>query len=169
MRPLAFIGTAAVLAVVAVVFLWPPARSGPEPIEHGRDACAQCRMPLTRPGFAGELRNRDGALTKYDDVGCMLRAMLAMHAEVPEAWVEDHETFELVPLLAATLVQSSDADTPMASGLLAFEDPAAADAFVGAHGGEVVALETLLRDPTRFAAAPSRTVDAARAVTMENP
>jgi copper chaperone NosL len=158
------VGASLALAVVAVVFFWPSARSGPEPIEHGRDACAQCRMPLTRPGFAGEFRNRDGALTKYDDLGCMLRAMLAMHAEVPEAWVEDHETFELVPLLVATLVQSSDADTPMASGLLAFKDPAAAAALVRARGGELVTLETLLRNPTRFAAARSR-----KGVTMGTP
>jgi copper chaperone NosL len=156
MRPLVAVAGAIAVVVIGVVFLWPAPSVGPEAITHGRDACAQCRMPLTRPGFAGELRDHAGVLTKYDDLGCMLRAMLATHEEIPGAWVEDHVTFDLVPLLGATIVQTADVETPMASGLVAFVDADAAAAFARAHGAEVVALETLLRDPGRLAAASSR-------------
>lgn len=148
--------TASLLAIAAVVgavvFLWPTAAVGPEPIRYGRDTCAHCRMHLA-PGFAGEMRDGRGVLTKYDDVGCLLRAMLAQHREVPEAWVEDHAGGGFVPLLAATLVQVDRGATPMGSGLVAFADDEAARRFVATEGGERVTLEQLLHDPTRLAAA----------------
>jgi copper chaperone NosL len=137
--------------VVAVVFLWPGPSTGPEAIAYGRDACAHCRMHLARPGWAGELRDRSGRLTKYDDLGCLVRAMLEARAEIPEAWVEDHATGELVPLLAAHLVQGDAAATPMGSGLVAFRDEEFARAFADAGGGRPVRLEDVLRDATRLA------------------
>ena len=95
--------------------------------------------------------------------------MLALHEEVPEAWVEDHERFELVPLLGATLIRAPTAETPMASGLVAFADASAAAAFARSVGGEVVTLEALLRNPQRFAAARSTRGDAAEHVTTVKP
>src|SRR5262249_23738561 len=115
------------VAVGAVVFLWPVQRIGSEPINYGRDTCAHCRMHLSRPGFAGELRNRNGDLTKYDDIGCMLRAMLAMHQEIPEAWVEDHDSGNFIPLLAAKLVRAENVETPMGGGIVAFEHQSSAE------------------------------------------
>jgi copper chaperone NosL len=153
MRTLATIATAVALVVLAVVFLGRAPTTGPEPIAYGRDSCAHCRMPLTRPGVAGELRDRDGILTTYDDIGCLLRAMLAQREEMQGAWVEDHTTLALVPLAGATLVRTGAVETPMASGLVAFASAEEAEAFARAHDGELVALETLLRDPARLAAA----------------
>jgi copper chaperone NosL len=133
------------LAVVLGVVFWPQERSGPEPIAYGRDVCAQCRMHLSQPGFAGELRDRKGVLSKYDDIGCLLQAMKAQRGEMPEAWVEDHRNGELVPLLTATLVRGSTVATPMGYGIVAFAEPAAAQAFVAERRGEIVALEELIR------------------------
>jgi len=141
----------ALLALVATIVFWPVPRTGPVPISYGRDTCDHCRMHLSQPGFAGELRDTHGALTKYDDVGCLLRAMAAMHDEVPEAWVEDHESAELVPLLATTLVQLRPTDTPMGSGLVAFHTADAAVAFAHAHGAETITLEAILHQPGRLA------------------
>lgn len=140
-------------AMVTVVVLWPSRRVGPEPIAWGREACAECRMHLSQPGFAGELRAADGTLTKYDDVGCLLRAMLKAHDAMAEAWVEDHDGGGFVPLLAAHLVRAGAAGTPMGYGLVAFQDEAAAQAFGAAHGGEVVRLEDVVREPSRLARA----------------
>jgi copper chaperone NosL len=149
--------TGAALAVFTIaVVLWPAQRSGPEPIAYGRDACAHCRMHLGSPGFAGELRDRRGVLTKYDDVGCLLRAMLESREEMPEAWVEDHDGGDLVPLLTAHLVRGVPGSTPMGSGIVAFRDQTAARAFVAAGGGTPVALEELVRDPARQARAGRR-------------
>jgi copper chaperone NosL len=143
---------AALLAVVGgVVFFWPSQRTGAEPINYGRDACAHCRMYISQPGFAGELRNTGGVLTKYDDIGCLLRAMVALHHEVPEAWVEDHDGGGFVPLLSASLVRSDRIETPMRYGIVAFKDEGAARTFARAQGGEVLALEDMLRQPARIA------------------
>lgn len=151
------IGVAALVA--GVVFLWPRSASGPEPIQYGRDACAGCRMTLSQPGFAGEMRDHEGTLTKYDDVGCLLRAIFAAHREVPEAWVEDHDGGGFVPLLSAHLVQAESAGTPMGSGIVAFEDERAAARHAAAHSGRVVALEDLLRKPLVVAGPPRQPTD----------
>jgi copper chaperone NosL len=141
----------AVLGIVgSVVFLWPSQQTGPEPITYGRDACAHCRMHISQPGFAGELRDTNGVLTKYDDIGCLLHAMVALHHEVPEAWVEDHDGGRFLPLLSARLVRSERVETPMGYGIVAFKDEDAAQTFARAQGGEVLALEDILRQPARI-------------------
>jgi copper chaperone NosL len=137
---------AGILVFVLAVVLWPVRSTGPEPIRYGRDACARCRMPITQLGFAGELRDREGRLTTYDDLGCMLAAMVGMRREIPEAWVEDHDDGRLIPLLGAHLVRAADAGTPMDHGLVAFREAAGARRFAEAHGGVPVALEDAVRD-----------------------
>ncbi len=139
------------LAVGAVVMLG-GARvgAGPEPIVHGRDGCDRCRMRISAAGFGGELRDADGKLTKYDDVGCLLVAMWKEHREVPEAWVEDHAGTGWVALTQATFVIDSAVQTPMGYGVLAFRDEAAARAHAQRTGGRVGQLEDVLRDKERF-------------------
>lgn len=152
--------TAAVVGAVAgIVFLWPAAPTGPEPMAYGRDTCAACRMLVSRPGFGGEMLDRDGMLTKYDDVGCLVRAILAAHRDVPGAWIEDHEGRGFVPLLAAHLVRADAAGTPMGSGLVAFEDAAAARAFAAAHDATVMRFEDVLRDTALLARLTARSAD----------
>jgi copper chaperone NosL len=135
-------------ALVAAVVFWPTRPlTGPEPIAWGRDACARCRMLISQPGYAGELRDRQGQLHKYDDVGCLVAAVVGAHVEVPEAWVEDHAGGGFVPLLAARFVRTPDASTPMGHGVLAFREEAAARAFAQAGAGRaIVSFEDLLRD-----------------------
>lgn len=151
MRALAAAVGIAVLAVIAITVFWPAARTGPAPIAYGRDTCDHCRMHLSQPGFAGELRDARGVLTKYDDVGCLLRAMAGMHTEVPEAWVEDHVSGAFMPLLSAVLVRVRPTDTPMGSGIVAFKDRDAAVAFARDERGAAVTLEDLLHDQTLLA------------------
>jgi hypothetical protein len=148
MKSLAAAAALLVLAAAGIVVFW-PAEIGPEPLAYGRDVCAKCHMHLSRAGFGGEMRDADGRLTKYDDVGCLLVAMWAEHREVLGAWVEDHGGAGLLPLLAATFVADA-AETPMGYGVVAFASEADARAFVAAHGGRVATLEELLKDTVRF-------------------
>ena len=156
MRGVAAAAVAGGLAFVVAVVFWPMHRTGPEPIAYGKDACAHCRMPVGRPGFGGEMRDARGTLTKYDDVGCLVQAMLAKRGEIPEAWVEDHPTGRLVPLLGATLVRGRPGATPMASGVVAFADRATAESFARDDGGEIIALEDLVHESARLAREESR-------------
>ena len=121
-----------------------PRADGPEPITFGRDTCGHCRMILSQPGFGGEIRDGKGVLSKYDDIGCLTAELAKMGAQVPTAWVEDHDSGKFVPLASAHLVRSSKVTTPMASGVLAFADEAAAKQFAASQQGEVVALASLL-------------------------
>ena len=145
------VGIAGCALVGGIVFLWPAHGVGSEPINYGRDACAHCRMHISQPGFGGELRDRNGRLTKYDDLGCLLHAMIALHQEIPEAWVEDHAGGGFLPLLTAHLVRAGAGDTPMGSGIVAFGDAGAAAAYAQVHHGEVVQLEDVVKDPARLA------------------
>ncbi len=151
-----FAGFGAITAVLGgVLFLWPAQPSGPQAIAYGREMCSHCRMHISRPGFGGEMRDGNGLLTKYDDIGCLLQAMIRLHREVPEAWVEDHGGAGFVPLLSAFLVRGEGNDTPMGSGVLGFKDEAAARAYAASHHAELVSLEDLVRNPTRLAQAAS--------------
>ena len=141
--------------VLAVVLAGTRIGDGPEAIVHGRDTCARCRMIIGRPGYAGELRDRHGALRKYDDVGCLLQAMLAEHGEIPGSWVEDNATGSLVPLIGATFVRVPAEQTPMGHGIVAFAGEEAARRFAAEHAGRIVALEALVRDPALTARASS--------------
>jgi copper chaperone NosL len=141
------IALAALALGLAGIVLWQPAPgAGPEAIRYGREACDHCRMHFAVPGFAAERRDGKGALHKYDDIGCMLTA--ASHDASGEAWVEDHGGTGFIPLLSATLVKGPFT-TPMASGVVAFRDPAAAAAFAGEHAGRLVPLEELLTEVHR--------------------
>jgi hypothetical protein len=90
------------------------------------------------------MRDGDGRLTRYDDVGCLLRAVNAAPDGAPEAWVEDHGGGGWVSLPAAHLVRAERADTPMDHGLVAFADAAVAEQFAKRLGGAVVPLEQAL-------------------------
>jgi mono/diheme cytochrome c family protein len=167
MKRIYAIALAAILVAVGVIVFWPGGHSGPQPLAFGRDACARCRMHLARPGFGGELRDARGQLTTYDDVGCLLQSMWAMH-EQTEAWVEDHDDGHLVALTAATFVRSSRVETPMNYGVLAFASDGGARRFAGAQGGEVVTLEQLLADKARLGGAASARKPGQRPLTEKD-
>jgi len=133
---------------LAIVLLAGGNAVGPEPIRFGRDSCDRCHMLIARGGFAGERRGKDGALHKYDDVGCLLLALWAAHEETTQAWVEDHAGSGFVPLMEATLVRGGE--TPMGYGIVAFRDAEQGARFASQTGGQVTSLEELLRKGARF-------------------
>lgn len=147
---LVLLALAGALALSIVFFPSARASAGPEPIAHGKVACARCRMHVGEPGFAGQMRDASGELTTYDDLGCLLIAMWKKRREVPGVWVEAHESGRLVPLVGATLVVDSSVRTPMGYGIIAFEDAGAADIFTKTKGGEIRPLEVILKDGKRF-------------------
>jgi copper chaperone NosL len=148
------IGAGVLAAFVGAVVWWPgKPDQGPAAIVWGRDTCARCRMILSEPGYAGQMRDREGTLHIFDDVGCLVAAIVQTHAEVPEAWVEDHAGGGFTPLLAAHLVRAPQAPTPMGHGLVAFKDAPAAQGFAAANAGTVVTFEDVLRNPAWLAPA----------------
>jgi cytochrome c oxidase cbb3-type subunit 2 len=148
----AFIAAAALVAVLVTLLGRRPPPSGPLAVHYGRDTCAECRMHLTQPGFAAQLRDARGGVEKFDDVGCMV-AFLSHTGrgpqDLPPAWVEDHAGGGWIPVADAIYVRGKSVATPMDHGVVAFVDASAAQAFAAEHAASVVTLAQL------FEAAPA--------------
>lgn len=140
------------LAIVAAILVWRAAQNGPTPIRYGHDVCAYCGMTITQTGSAGELRDHTGRLTKYDDIGCLVRAMVMRHrGQAVDAWVEDHSGGGFVPLRDAIFVRSERHVSPMGCGIVAFARADDAEQFAVSSGGRVITVEEFLRVPEQFA------------------
>ncbi len=124
------------LAAAALLAACGPAQ-GPEPIAWDREPCAHCRMLISDPAFAAQLRADDGSVESFDDPGCLLAGMgerrpreIWFHHLREERWIPgDRVAFLPVP------------QTPMGYGLGAVdagtegaEDLEAARARVAARG-----------------------------------
>lgn len=76
----------------------------------------------------------------YDDIGCGLKWRKKQCSSIQmsfdtSAVVYDYNTLEEIVVSEATFVQSSEIKSPLGSGLVAFGNPADADAFLNAHAG----------------------------------
>jgi len=141
------------LAIGAVVFALRPGKpGGPEAIVWGRDTCAECKMHLSEKGFAAEAIAPSGQIAKYDDIGCLLRALAAQGDT--KAWVQDHTTSAWVEAEQAAYVRAASVKTPMGHGLVAFADKAAATAFAKEHRGQLTTWSELRRAPPGAAEPP---------------
>ena len=59
---------------------------------YDNEMCSFCRMAISQLGYAAELIDRNGAVFKFDDIGCMLHfaARRDHHSVTP--FVIDHDT-----------------------------------------------------------------------------
>ncbi|MEB2283070.1 MAG: hypothetical protein OZ922_00165 [Myxococcales bacterium] len=152
MRAAVVWGAAAVAAALAVaggVAVLQRAPAGPIEPAWDREPCAHCRMHLSEPGFAAQLRTADGAVLFFDDPGCLFLRQ-AGSRERPQA-VYFHHVREDRWLTAAEVGFVGGERTPMGWGFaaVAADEPgavalevaraavlAAADAAVRASGKE---------------------------------
>ena len=59
----------ALLALAAPLLAACKQKTGPEAIHYDRDACEMCNMIISDPRFATEIRDPDGRIHKFDDIG----------------------------------------------------------------------------------------------------
>lgn len=116
--------------------------SRPPPVHFGEDPCATCSMIVTDPRFAACAWEGSGGTLRplaFDDIGCLLDR-LARDPRIPEerVWVHAYESDQWLAAREARFVRSNDLETPMASGLAAFADEAAARAFASRRNGEML-------------------------------
>jgi hypothetical protein len=101
-------------AVAAAALLAACARAeGPEPIAWDEERCAHCRMLISDPAFAAQLRTGDGLVESFDDPGCLL----AQRGEglPPETWF--HHLREERWIAGDRVAFERVAETPMGYGL----------------------------------------------------
>ncbi len=127
----------------------------PPRIRYGADACDECQMIISEARFAAATVTAAGEAHRFDDLGDMLAYHRRTGEDVAAYWVHDLDTAEWLRAERATFVRAPTFPTPMASGLVAFADPARARAFAQEHGGEVIEFAHLLGPPGSVAAVDS--------------
>ncbi len=101
--------------------------TGPEEVNWNRDACDHCRMMVSEPDFAAQVRyftdSSKSKVATFDDIGCAvvwLQESPWSEDERTEIWVVDHSSKEWINARTATFIP--DRITPMNYGLGAQSD-----------------------------------------------
>ena len=135
-RPLALLALLAAIASAACG----AGADGPPRLEEDRTACAHCGMLVSERMFAAAFRSRaTGEGRVFDDIGCLVAAARAEAAPADlEFWFHDASTREWIDGRRTVIVKAAAFKTPMAGGMLAYVDEAAAAQAAREHGGLVI-------------------------------
>ncbi|MCP3687208.1 MAG: hypothetical protein GY784_02235 [Gammaproteobacteria bacterium] len=102
--------------------------TGPEQVNWNRDACDHCRMMISEPDFAAQVRyfkdDNKSKVATFDDIGCAvvwLQESPWSNDERTEIWVVDHRSKEWIDARTATFIPNRK--TPMNYGLGVQSDP----------------------------------------------
>jgi copper chaperone NosL len=103
-------------------------------------------MLVSERMFAAAYRTAAGEPKVFDDIGCLLAAARAeAGATARQFWFHDAPSRTWVEGRRAVFVHAPNLKTPMAGGMLAYADEAAAREAAAADGGRViVSLDQLL-------------------------
>jgi nitrous oxide reductase accessory protein NosL len=111
---------------------------GPPEIVVDRTACSHCGMFVSEPVYGAAYQTEHAEARVFDDIGCMLEALLTETASPAGVWVQDAAGKGWLDAEKATFVATQSIRTPMSGGVLAYTDVAAAEQAAAAHHGEVV-------------------------------
>jgi copper chaperone NosL len=115
---------------------------GPPEIRYGLEECSYCRMIVSEERFAAALTAGTGRAV-FDDVGCLVSYLGERQVADPAIWVHDHAARGWLRASGAWFVRDPAGGTPMGSGLVAFAERSAAEAFAGGRGVEVLSWDQL--------------------------
>lgn len=141
-----------ILAALALVSLascdakkpWPPE---PSEIALGEESCAMCSMIVSDDHFAAQVKTREGTLSVFDDLGCLLVKAGPSRPDPAGVFVRAFDGSGWVRGDRATVVRSPDFHSPMGFGFASFASRDAAEAEARRHAGAtVVSLDSLLRE-----------------------
>lgn len=109
-----------ILVLLSACSAEPP--TGPVETRWDRDNCERCRMVLSEPAYAAQIRyfppDKRSRVVKFDDFGCAvlwLQQQPWKQDSRTEIWVADHRNNEWINARTATYVDKNN--TPMAYGL----------------------------------------------------
>jgi len=93
----------------------------PEPVPVDRVECARCRMLISNDKGGGQIISADDDRRFYDDIGC-LAADWASRRHNAHAYVRTNSG-HWRDVAAVSYAQPTGVETPMASGIAAFDTP----------------------------------------------
>jgi len=104
------------------------------------DMCEFCRMAVSEQRYAAEFIDKDGDAHKFDEIGCM-KAYVKKHS-IRDAiyFVKDYQSRKWLQSGEAFFVHSTEFQTPMGGGIVAFSDQSAAAEAAGKYRGTTVPL-----------------------------
>ncbi len=111
------------------------------------DLCAYCKGVIVEKQYAAEFITKDGFVRKFDDISCMVQhAKTKVKPQNIEAYfIVDFPSQKWVPAQEAKFVKSDKFKTPKDGGILAFQDPAKAQALASQYQAQVLTLDELLK------------------------
>lgn len=129
-----------------IIFFVACAASEIKPVDiQAEDACSFCKMAISEKQFASEFVAPDGEVRKFDDIGCMLEFVKSKNPQNVTFFVNDYNTRQWLKADRAFFVHSSEIDTPMNGGYIAFNDQAQAKAAAAKFKGTEARFSELLK------------------------
>jgi copper chaperone NosL len=115
------------------------------------DMCASCKMAISEKKYAAEFINQDGEAFKFDDIGCLAGYVKnkTSRASITAFFVVDFESKQWLKAEEAVFVQSSQFQTPMAGGIVAFRDKAKAEAAAASNQGRLISFAEVLGESSK--------------------
>jgi len=116
----------------------------PPEIHYGEDVCDACGMLISDAKFAAAAVEEDGTARKFDDIGDLVD-YYTQHdkAKVKAYFVHDYPSEKWLRAEQAFFVVSSKIQTPMAHGIAAYADRAAAESAAQKYGVKVIRFDEL--------------------------
>ena len=116
----------------------------PPEINYGRDVCARCGMIISEERYAAGLVAQDGTATVFDDSGELVAFVQVEGLQQRRVWVHDYDTKRWIDGEKAFFVVDATAQTPMGTGVVTFEQQAAAATYAAANQGRVLTWAEML-------------------------
>ncbi len=124
----------------------------PPEIHYNEDICDACGMLISDAKFAAASVEEDGTARKFDDIGDLVAFYAAFHdVKVKAYFVHDYPSEKWLRAEAAYFVKSEQIQTPMAHGIAAYADRAAAEAAAQKYGVKVMTFDELRQMPLGMA------------------
>ncbi len=122
--------------------------SGTEPpaIKLGRDTCDRCGMIISEERFASGIVDEKGNAQTFDDPGEMVATVQEEGLNGRRAWVHGYPSMKWMNAEDAVYVVAKEAQTPMGTGVLPFDNESEATAYVTEKEGVVYTWEELLQN-----------------------
>lgn len=102
------------------------------------DMCSYCKMAISEKKYAAEFIDSEEKVFKFDDMGCMLNFVKSKKiSNVAAYFVMDFDEGQWLKADDAYFVRSSEVDTPMGGGFIAFRDQTKAQQAVEKFKGKL--------------------------------
>lgn len=98
------------------------------------DVCEICNMSITEVGYATEAILKNGAVEKFDDIGCMVEFLNEQTEEPAAIYVKDTLSGEWIPSKEALYVFNEKYWTPMMYGVVSFKDKDSMNQYMEENG-----------------------------------